>query len=43
MVVATHPHADQFGGLQMILRQFTVYLVADSGWKHTSALWSSYR
>ncbi|HOB90804.1 MAG TPA: MBL fold metallo-hydrolase [Bacillota bacterium] len=38
MLVATHPHADHIGGMSMVLQEFTVLLVADSGYEATSAL-----
>ncbi|MGB4041634.1 MAG: ComEC/Rec2 family competence protein [Bacillota bacterium] len=42
MLVATHPHADHIGGMSMVLQEFTVLLVADSGYEATSALWRNY-
>jgi len=43
MLVATHPHADHIGGMSIVLQEFVVYLVADSGRAQTSALWRDYR
>lgn len=43
LLVATHPHADHIGGMSMVLQEFTVLLVADSGYDATSALWKDYR
>jgi len=43
LLVATHPHADHIGGMSMVLQEFTVLLVADSGYEATSALWRDYR
>lgn len=43
LLVATHPHADHIGGTFMVLEEFTVLLVADSGYEATSALWRDYR
>jgi competence protein ComEC len=43
LLVATHPHADHIGGMSMVLQEFTVLLVADSGYEATSALWRDYK
>ncbi|NLG89893.1 MAG: MBL fold metallo-hydrolase [Clostridiaceae bacterium] len=43
LLMATHPHADHIGGMSMILEEFTVLLVADSGYEATSALWRDYK
>jgi competence protein ComEC len=43
VLVVTHPHADHIGGISAVLQEFTVLLVADSGYEATSALWTDYR
>ncbi len=42
LLVSTHPHADHIGGMDMVLKNFTVKKVLDSGFAHTSKTYIDY-
>jgi beta-lactamase superfamily II metal-dependent hydrolase len=42
LLVATHPHSDNIGGMQTVLAQFPVKKVLDSGLPSTSALYEHF-
>ena len=41
VVVATHPHEDHIGGMAAVLNTFTVKLVIDSGYPHTTSTYEN--
>lgn len=42
LVVSTHPHSDHIGGLLIVLKEFPVRLVLDSGEPHTSRTYENF-
>ncbi len=42
LIVATHPDADHIGGLDTVLKRFSVGTVIDSGKKHTTKTYNDY-
>jgi competence protein ComEC len=42
LLVATHPHSDHIGGMQAVLKNFTVKKVLDSGMPHTSVTYEKF-
>jgi len=42
LLVATHPHSDHIGGMQMVLAAFPVGQVLDAGLPHTSSIYEHF-
>ena len=41
-VILTHPHADHIGGMDLLLKEFSVKQVYDNGMPSNSKVWQSY-
>ena len=42
LLVATHPHEDHIGGMQEVIKNFTVKKILDSGKEHTTRVYREY-